>query len=444
MTLAVPAALRGRVQLTQGGTLGGDGLVRLDRPAHNVSLVLTYIARTEPVGGARPAKKEGDEAEEILSIPLVQPPPGTRVETKVRVWADPGVRVQAADNDAWVRLPAEVLAEKDSLPALVLRSVHPKPALALKQRRSTEAPVASVVIDRALVQVTLADEGYQNYRARFLIARVGSRHIDLDMPAPLSGLNLEVTLDGKKVSQIQTLDASGKVVDNGTVLRLVVEPDLYTRPVILDIHYQLAPGRARGKGVFHSTLTPPEPRGDVFLGRVRWQVIMPQGWMALQLGGGYSSEQRWEWHGGLLSPRPAANAADLERWLGIPPDDSAVEEHAGLICSRTDLSPFSIVHAPQQGWLFLCSLQFLAIGLCLAFASIPRGLFWFAIALLGGGAAYLSVTWPSMVPAFIYGCEPGAAVLLIILVVQWMLQKHYHRQLVFLPGFTRVKGSARR
>ena len=263
-----------------------------------------------------------------MSIPLVQPPAGTRVETKVRVWADPGVQVHAADNDAWVRLPAEVLPEKDSLPALVLRSVHPKSALALKQRRSTEAAVASVVIDRALVQVTLADEGYQNYRVRFLIARVGARHIDLDMPAPLSGLNLEVTLDGKKVS-LDAIDANGKVVDNGSVLRLGVEPDLYTRPVILDMHYQLAPGRARGKGAFHSTLTPPEPRGDVFLGRVRWQVVTPQGWLALQLGGGYQAEQRWEWHGGLLSPHPAVNAADLERWLGVPCHGmDAVEEGA--------------------------------------------------------------------------------------------------------------------
>ena len=90
----------------------------------------------------------------------------------------------------------------------------------------------------------------------------------------------------------------------------------------------------------------------------------------------------------------------------------------------------------------LCSVLFLTVGLCLAFASITRGLFWFAIALLGGGAAYLSVTLPSLVPAFIYGCEPAAAVLLIILGVQWMLHKHYHRQLVFLPGFTRVKGTA--
>lgn len=439
VSLTIPTPLQGRVQLAQGGTLGADGLVRLDRPARNVSLVLTYIARTEPP--AQPAKKEGDE--DLLSIPLIQPPQGTRVETRVRVWADPGVRLEAVDRDAWVRLPAEVLPEKDSLPALVLRSVQTKPTLALRQHRSAEAAVASVVIDRALVQVTLADEGYQNYRARFLIARVGARHVDLEMPAPLSGLNLEVTLDGKKVTQIQTLDVSGKVADNGTVLRLGVEPDLYTRPVILDVHYQLAPGRARSKGVFHTTLAPPEPRGDVFLGRVRWQVITPQGWMALPLGGGYGTEQRWEWHGGLLSPRPAASTADLERWLGIPHDDTAVEEGAtGLVCSRAELSAFSIVLVPQQGWLLVCSIQFLVVGLCLSFMSIPRGVFWFAIALLGVGAAYLSVTWPSLVPAFVYGCEPGAAVLLIILMVQWMLHKHYHRQLVFLPGFTRVKGSA--
>lgn len=441
--LTIPPALRGRVQLLQGGSLGGDGLVRLDRPARKVSLLLSYVAPAEPVG--RPARREGEEVpEELLAVPLVQPPAGTRVETKVRVWVEPGVRVVPADASAWVRLPAEILPEKDCLPSLVLRTVNPRPALALKQQRSAESPLASVVIDRALIQVTLADEGYQTYRARFLLARLGSRHLDLEMPAPLSGLNLEVTLDGKKVP-IQTLDASGKVVDNGTVLRLNIEPDLYTRPVILDIHYQLAPGRSRSKGMFHSTLTPPEPRGDVFLGRVRWQVVMPQGWLALHLGGGYQAEQRWEWHGGLLSARPALNAADLERWLGtsVSLDDASADDSApGLVCGRADLSSFSILQVPQQGWLLISSLLFLSVGLCLAFTNIPRSLFWFAIALLGGGAAYLSITWPSLVPALIYGCEPGAAVLLIILVVQWMLHRHYHRQLVFLPGFTRVKAGA--
>src|SRR5262249_8800908 len=153
-------------------------------------------------------------------------------------------------------------------------------------RRSTQSPVAAVVIERALVQAALVDEGYQKYRARFLLTRIGARNLDFDMPAPLSGLNLEVFLDGKKVSQLQSLDATGKVVDNGTMLRLPIDPELYTKPVILDLKYQLAPGRSRGRGPFYIALTPPEPRGDFYLGRVRWQVTLPHGWLAMHVGGG--------------------------------------------------------------------------------------------------------------------------------------------------------------
>jgi hypothetical protein len=261
------------------------------------------------------------------------------------------------------------------------------------------------------------------------------------MPAPLSGLNLEVLLDGKKVSQLQSLDATGKVVDNGTMLRLPIDPELYTKPVILDLKYQLAPGRSRGRGPFYIALTPPEPRGDVYLGRVRWQVTLPHGWLAMHVGGGSQTEQRWEWHGGLLTPGPATSPADLERWLGATAstDDGSEDSAPALVCSRSELETLSVLQVPQQLWLLVCSLIFLASGLCLAFAPIPRGLFWATVALLGVAVCYVTVAWPSVVPALIYGCEPGAAVLLIVLAVQWMLHKHYHRQVVFLPGFTRVK-----
>jgi hypothetical protein len=314
--------------------------------------------------------------------------------------------------------------------------------MVLRQQRGAETPVAPVVIERALVQVMLADEGYQNYRARFLFTRLGARTLDLEMPAPLSGLNLEAMLDGKKLTQIQTVDSSGKVVDNGTILRLALEPDLYTRPVLLDLRYQLAPARTRSKGVFHTTLAAPEPHGEVFVGRVRWQVVLPQGWLAFHLGGGYQAEQRWEWHGGLLSPRPWVSGADLERWLGAAPiadDVPADDVTPGLVCSRSDLAPFSIVQMPQQGWLLLCSLLFLAVGLGLAFASMPRAVFWGIVIALGVGAVYLSITVPSLMPALAYGCEPGAVVLILIFAVGWLLQQHYRRQVVFLPGFTRVK-----
>src|SRR5207237_381304 len=55
-----------------------------------------------------------------LRVPLVQVAEATRGETKVRVWADPGVQPAIAGS-GWEEAGAEVVPDRDSLPALVLR-----------------------------------------------------------------------------------------------------------------------------------------------------------------------------------------------------------------------------------------------------------------------------------------------------------------------------------
>ncbi|MEI5604336.1 hypothetical protein, partial [Streptomyces brasiliscabiei] len=87
----------------------------------------------------------------------------------------------------------EVTAERDSLPALVLRSGALQAPLRLKQRAATALP--TVAVDRVLVQATVGDGGHQSYRARFLIAKVSARHLDIELPGPPASLNLELLLD---------------------------------------------------------------------------------------------------------------------------------------------------------------------------------------------------------------------------------------------------------
>jgi hypothetical protein len=80
--------------------------------------------------------------------------------------------------------------------------------------------------------------------------------------------------------------------------------------------------------------------------------------------------------------------------------------------------------------------------LVLLFAPLPRTLFWSALTGLGLAVLLLGVLYPGVLPAVAYGCEPGALVLAVVLVAQWMLQQRYRRQVVFLPGFTRLKAGS--
>jgi hypothetical protein len=207
---------------------------------------------------------------------------------------------------------------------------------------------------------------------------------------------------------------------------------------VLDVRYQLTPGRTAGNGAWFSTFYAPVLKGDVFLGRARWQVDLPTGWVPLYQGGDFAAEQRWEWVGGLLTPHASVAGGELDHWLTGAPQQAGPAE-AGLFCWRTNLEPVRIVQVPRQAWLIGSSLLFLVLGLFLAFAPLSRTLFWAAVTVLGLAVAYLGIFWPSVMPAALYGVEPGLAVLVVVLTVHWLLQAHYQRQVAFLPAFTRLK-----
>ena len=79
------------------------------------------------------------------------------------------------------------------------------------------------------------------------------------------------------------------------------------------------------------------------------------------------------------------------------------------------------------------------MGLALNVLPLSRSVFWLVVAGLGIALLIVGLLWPGWVPALLFGCQPGAMVLLVLLSIQWMLQERYRRRLVFMPGFTRLK-----
>jgi len=178
---------------------------------------------------------------------------------------------------------------------------------------------------------------------------------------------------------------------------------------------------------------------------VRWQVVLPASWVPLSqdtLGAEYG----WGRRGWLLALRPTVSTADFERWFAgsdsVRPDEIKPYADPTVAVWRSSPEPLVLSHVPERPWLLVCSLTLLIVGLALGFLSLPRAVFWGTLAATGVGALLAGLFWPGVLSAILYGCEPGALVLLPVLGFQWVLHQRYRRQVVFLPGFTRVKAGS--
>jgi hypothetical protein len=456
VTLRIPAVLRDRVRVIDGGTLTArqvnnrtEWSVVFKGPVlreHNLILEYSLVLaepdaeeeEPEPVrlntpDGSRPSRA----APRRFSVPLIQPVQATQGETKVYVWSGPTDQVSLAGG-SWTELPTEAVPERpDSLPALVLRGGLDS-SLPLRAAPAAKS-LATAIVERILVRAVVAEEGNQTYRVRFLLNKLNARHLDLSLPVPLASTNLAIRLAGREPSALHLVDETGREVDVGRVVRMRVDPDLYHKPVILDVSYQVDSGRTSGNSLWQSLLQPPALLDSVLLGRVRWHVELPAGWMPLYARGGYTAEVRWGWRGWLFTPIPAPTSGNLEQWLtGMDGAVTAASEPS-LVCWHTNLGTLPLVHVPQRYWLLACSLIFLTLGLGLLFTPMPRVLFWSCVTACGLVVALIGIFWPSTVPAVVYGCEPGVLVLVLVMGIQWMLYQRYRRQVVFMPGFKRVK-----
>src|SRR5262249_14985979 len=131
-------------------------------------------------------------------------------------------------------------------------------------------------------------------------------------------------------------------------------------------------------------LVPPKLRGPVFVGPVRWQVMLPDDDFVLPGDEHLLLEQGWGRRRFLPAPVPARSAQELEHWFRgsdsgeeatASPEPSAVVRPAGLETVR-------LIPVPRMMWYLVCSLAVLAVGGVLTMLRRFRWLFWMALMLL--------------------------------------------------------------
>jgi hypothetical protein len=394
-------------------------------------LVLEYdvpLPEREPADGPRPAP---------WNVPLIWPEAATRQEAKVRVWCAPGTIPSLAVNAGpWHDRGIESVPARDSLPALVVYGAGTAVPLALSVQPSSATVLATLVCDRTLVQVHIDEEGNQSYRVRFLVRKLAARSLTLELPVPVRGErgdNLQAVRFG--------LDRQEKVlhwtsVGNIATIKLPSElPNFQGQQVFLDVEYKLPASIAEGKRFGSTLLAPPRWHGDVLPGTVRWQVDLPGDQVAIVMDGNAVLDNRWNLHGGLVTPEASVSHADLETWL--TGREGTESTPVSLAYWRPGLTTQRLIHVPRPWWLLLCSGVVLAAGLALMLLPLARWFFGLVVTALIACGAATALLWPALVPPILYGCEPGLGVLAALIVVQWLLQERYRRQVVFLPGFAR-------
>jgi hypothetical protein len=214
-----------------------------------------------------------------------------------------------------------------------------------------------------------------------------------------------------------------------------------TAPVILELEYKVPAGES-GR-LWQATLQPPRFHGEVLTGSVRWQVELPREPVAVVLGENAHLDYRWTLQGWLLAPETQVTSADLESWLsGKESTGTGESGDVALTFWRNGTSPAYLLHMPRPIWLLICSALVLGIGLglyLLPWGRLGVGLAGFAISL---AVLAVALWWPAALPPLLFGSQPGLVVLVLLLGAQWLVQERYRRQVVFLPGFTRLQHSS--
>jgi hypothetical protein len=429
--LQVPAGVQGLTAVHGGERtpLTADprtGTVWLPPRGEDVrEVVLEYdVPLVGPIGDVRAESR-------TLEVRIIWPRRATRQQAKVRLWSEPGARLRLVDGGRWRDRGVEAVKDHDVLPALVLEADGTELPLALVIDAAAGSRVAPLVCERGLIAVDVGDDGGLACRARYVVSKANADAIEVEFPADIKLCKPTVRFGDHGISW-QPVDGNDRAIRVPLAAGGV--------PLVLEIGYLLPKATQEGRVFGLVTLVPPVLGAPVR--HLRWHVNLPAGdVVAMPLTPGARPEYRWALSRWLLSPEPAAADADLEAWLLGNGAGGDTRPH-GLTFFPAGQEPQRVYFVPRLLWLVAVSVLAVVVFLVVYFLRLSRALLVALVGLAVVAGLALALTWPALLVALCYGAEPGLVVVVLVLLLLWVWQERYRRQLVFIPGFTRLQAGS--
>ncbi|CAN5524193.1 hypothetical protein BH11PLA2_BH11PLA2_22010 [soil metagenome] len=349
------------------------------------------------------------------AVPLVWPDAAT-VATTVRIGGTTATRRVIGFDGPWRESAPEPSPDRDSLPWLTLSSTGENVPLTLNWAAAD--PTGSVVIDKAVHQWAIGDDGTQQGRSRFLLKRWPAT-LEVELPA---GGPVSVLVDKQRVEPLVLKSDTPE----SRVLGIPLPEAKATRTsLLIEIRHNSPKDRP---------LDPPRLRGAVPRGVAWWQIAPPPGTLPL-LFGEMTPEIAWRFNDGLLMPTACVSDTNLDKWLSDANELELTPGDATLTLSQSRPSPLRIIGVPRLPAFALGTLAFLLLGYGLTRLNAR----WLAPVLATIVIAITTVTlvWPQPMSQFALVAQPGILITVIVLGLCFAVKSWLHKRNARLATFSR-------
>jgi hypothetical protein len=338
------------------------------------------------------------------TLPVLVPETPDSVQT-LRLWESTGRSLTAVPSAEWAEAPIEVVADRPTLPGLVLRARGPVAPPAVQVGPVPADLPAGPTVLRAAIDVRAVGE-VALCRARFWVSAWGR---DPEMLIPSEARGTEILLSGKRVVGVE---AGGEDVLRG--LRLPVAPG--SPGGVVEVRYRLS---WRPEVSFQH---PGFARADL-VGDITWTVTPPPGRVPLVVG-----DTTADW-------TPAAFLATLGLGRFNQPPGGPESDGGPVVLTQRERTPVRLVLVPRHVWVLACSAVAFAVVASLV-ACPARHRRWLGVAGLIGLTA-LAIWFPQPLSRTAFGMVPGLLAVAVTLLAFRAVRTRYRARAARSPGFAK-------